>query len=144
MMIKGLKITPLNIIQTAGGDVMHAMKKSDAGFIQFGEAYFSKIEYHAVKAWKRHRSMTLNIVVPVGSVKFVILDDRMQDKPELKEVIISMENYCRITIPPMVWLGFQGLSKGNSVLLNIGDMEHDPKEVDRKTIMQIDYDWGLN
>jgi len=142
-MIKGLKITPLNIIQTAGGDVMHAMKKSDTGFIQFGEAYFSNIEYHAVKAWKRHHSMTLNLVVPVGRVKFVILDDRMQEKPELQEVIISMDNYCRITIPPMVWLGFQGLSKGNSVLLNIADMEHDPEEVDRKTITQIDYDWRL-
>ena len=123
---------------------MHAMKKSDAGFVQFGEAYFSIIECHAVKAWKRHHSMTLNLVVPVGRVKFVILDDRMQDKPELQEVIISMENYCRITIPPMVWLGFQGLSKGNSVLLNIADMEHDPEEVDRKTITQIDYDWRLN
>jgi len=143
-MIKGLKITPLDIIQTAGGNVMHAMKKSDAGFVQFGEAYFSIIECHAVKAWKRHHSMTLNLVVPVGRVKFVILDDRMQDKPELQEVIISMENYCRITIPPMVWLGFQGLSKGNSVLLNIADMEHDPEEVDRKTITQIDYDWRLN
>ena len=143
-MIKGLEITPLNIIQTPGGDVMHAMKKSDAGFVQFGEAYFSNIEYQAVKAWKRHHSMTLNLVVPVGRVKFVILDDRMQDKPELQEVIISMENYCRITIPPMVWLGFQGLSKGNSVLLNIADMEHDPEEVDRKTITQIDYDWRLN
>jgi len=143
-MIKGLKITPLDIIQTAGGNVMHAMKKSDTGFVQFGEAYFSNIEYQAVKAWKRHHSMTLNLVVPVGRVKFVILDDRMQDKPELQEVIISMENYCRITIPPMVWLGFQGLSKGNSVLLNIADMEHDPEEVDRKTITQIDYDWRLN
>jgi len=143
-MIKGLKVTPLDIIQTSGGNVMHAMKKSDTGFVQFGEAYFSNIEYQAVKAWKRHHSMTLNLVVPVGRVKFVILDDRMQDKPELQEVIISMENYCRITIPPMVWLGFQGLSKGNSVLLNIADMEHDPEEVDRKTITQIDYDWRLN
>jgi len=143
-MIKGLKVTPLDIIQTSGGNVMHAMKKSDTGFVQFGEAYFSIIECHAVKAWKRHHSMTLNLVVPVGRVKFVILDDRMQDKPELQEVIISMENYCRITIPPMVWLGFQGLSKGNSVLLNIADMEHDPEEVDRKTITQIDYDWRLN
>jgi len=27
--------------------------------------------------------------------------------------------------------------------LNIADMEHDPEEVDRKTITQIDYDWRL-
>jgi len=143
-MIRGLKVTPLDVFQTAGGDVMHAMKKSDVGFIKFGEAYFSNIEYHSVKAWKRHHNMTLNLVVPVGRVKFVILDDRMQDKPELQEIFISKDNYCRITIPPMVWLGFQGLSKGNSVLLNIADMEHDPDEVDRKAITEIDYDWRLS
>jgi len=31
-MIRGLKVTPLSIIQTEGGDVMYAIKKSDAGF----------------------------------------------------------------------------------------------------------------
>lgn len=142
-MIKGLKITPLDIIRTTGGDVMHAMRKSDAGFVNFGEAYFSNIEYNAIKAWKRHRSMTLNLVVPAGSVKFVIFDDRVKTQVERQEVIVSRENYCRITVPPMVWMGFQGLSKKGSILLNIADIEHDPKEVDRKAIEQIDYDWRM-
>jgi len=143
-MIKGLEITPLNIIQTPGGDVMHAMKKSDAGFVQFGEAYFSNIEYNIVKAWKRHQSMTLNLIVPIGSIKFVIFDDRAKVHTEMYEVVVSSENYCRITVPPMVWMGFQGLSEKGSVVLNIADMEHNPKEVDRKAIEHIDYDWRLS
>lgn len=143
-MIKGLTITPLDIIQTPGGDVMHAMKKSDIGFSQFGEAYFSNIEYNAVKAWKRHRNMTLNLIVPVGHIKFVIFDDRVKARTELQEIIVSTGNYCRITVPSMVWMGFQGLSKEGSVLLNIADIEHDPKEIDRKKIEQIDYDWRVS
>ena len=36
----------------------------------------------------------------------------------------------------MVWLGFQGLSSGRSILLNIANIVHDPLEVDKKTIEQ--------
>ena len=32
----------------------------------FEEAYFSLIDKDAVKAWKRHKTMTLNLVVPLG------------------------------------------------------------------------------
>ena len=42
----------------------------------------------------------------------------------------------------MVWLGFQGLSDDVSTLLNIANIEHNPKEVDRLKIDKIIYDWG--
>ena len=71
-------ITPLKIIQVPGGDVSHAMKISDPGFAGFGEVYFSNIEPGVVKAWKRHRQMTLNLVVSVGAIRFVMFDDRHQ------------------------------------------------------------------
>jgi len=124
--------------------VMHAIKKSDAGFNGFGEAYFSNIKYNAVKAWKRHQSMTLNLVVPVGVIKFVIFDDRDNDQIKLQEFIVSADNYCRITIPPMVWFGFQGLSEDGAILLNVANIEHDPDEVDRKPTKQINYNWSSN
>ena len=73
-MIKDLLITPLNIIDTPGGNVMHAMKGSDPGFVKFGEAYFSKVNPFEIKAWKRHKEMTLNLVVPQGKIRFVFCD----------------------------------------------------------------------
>ena len=51
-MIKDVLITPLDIIDTPDGNVMHAMRESDAGYIDFGEAYFSKI-----KSWNRKRNL---------------------------------------------------------------------------------------
>jgi hypothetical protein len=39
-MIEDLLITPLDIIETPGGNVMHVMREFDAGYTNFGEAYF--------------------------------------------------------------------------------------------------------
>ena len=43
---------------------MHGIKKNDTGYVGFGEVYFSYINPKAVKAWKKHNRMTLNLVVP--------------------------------------------------------------------------------
>jgi len=141
-MIKDLLITPLDIIETPGGNVMHAMKQIDTGFFGFGEAYFSEIKPGSIKAWKRHREMTLNLIVPLGKIKFVMFDDRKGTNNGFQEVIISKENYCRLTVPPMIWVGFKGLSSFKSILLNIASIPHNPKEVDKKEIDKIEFDWN--
>ena len=141
-MIDDVIITPLEIIETFGGNVMHAMKKTDLGYADFGEAYFSEIEKNKVKAWKRHRKMTLNLIVPLGKIKFVLFDDRKESNNRFQEVIISKENYCRLTVPPMIWVGFKGLSSFKSILLNIASIPHNPNEVDKKEIDKIQYDWS--
>jgi dTDP-4-dehydrorhamnose 3,5-epimerase len=141
--IEGVEITPLKIISLEGGDVLHAMKDSDVGFNGFGEAYFSIVEYGTVKAWKRHRSMTSNLIVPAGVVRFVMFDDyRKKDKSNLfEEITLSKENYCRLTVPPMVWFGFKGKGKNLNLVLNIADIKHDPMESDHKNIEEIEFDW---
>ena len=141
-MIDDVIITPLEIIETFGGNVMHAMKKTDLGYADFGEAYFSEIEKNKVKAWKRHREMTLNLIVPLGTIKFVMFDDRKGSNNMFQEVIISKENYCRLTVPPMIWVGFKGLSSFKSILLNIASIPHNPKEVEKKEIDKIQFDWS--
>jgi len=141
-MIEDLLITPLDIIETDGGSIMHAIKESSAGYIGFGEAYFSQIDKGTIRAWKRHREMTLNLVVPVGEIKFVLFDDRVVSNTQFQEVIISKDKYCRLTVPPMIWMGFKGQSDGDSMLLNIANIEHDQYEVDKKLIEQIEFNWG--
>jgi dTDP-4-dehydrorhamnose 3,5-epimerase len=142
-LIDDVTLTPLNVIPTPGGDVLHALKNNDVGFINFGEAYFSEIEYNKIKAWKRHTKMTMNLVVPIGKINVVLCDDRL-DQNEIKfhEVVMSRDNYMRLTIPPMIWVGFQGLNKVSSLLLNIADIPHDPEEVDNKEVNQFKYIWS--
>ncbi len=143
-MIKDVLITKLDVIDTPGGNVMHGMKETSIGYSGFGEAYFSQVNESAIKAWKRHKNMTLNLIVPVGKIKFVLFDDRDESNIRFQEIIISRDNYCRLTVPPMVWMGFQGLSSEESMLLNIANIEHDPGEVDRLEIDKINYDWSMS
>jgi dTDP-4-dehydrorhamnose 3,5-epimerase len=144
--IEGVMVTPLKIINVPGGDVLHAMKSSDPGYDGFGEAYFSTVELGATKAWKRHQKMTLNLVVPVGSVRFILFDDRSNASSYgwFQQVELSKEHYCRLTIPPMIWVGFQGIYDGVSTLLNIANIQHQVDEVDRKEMKEIEFDWELN
>ena len=141
-MIKDVLITKLDVIDIPKGNVMHGMKETSAGYAGFGEAYFSQVDGGAIKAWNRHKKMILNLVVPVGEIRFVLFDDREVSNSRFQEVIISKDNYCRLTVPPMIWMGLQGLSDNGSMLLNIANIEHNPNEVDKKNIEQIEFNWG--
>lgn len=141
--IDGVLLTPLEIIDTPGGNVLHGMKLDDPGYSGFGEAYFSIVESGIVKGWKRHRQMALNLVVPVGAVRFVIYDDRVVTTTYqmLQEVTLSKSNYQRLSVPPMVWMAFQGVDDQENILLNIASIRHDPREVDRKSVDEIPFVW---
>ncbi len=107
--------------------------------------HFSNIQFGVIKAWKRHRQMQLNLIIPIGRVKFVLFDDRNGvENSVFQEVILSPENYLRLTIPPLIWVGFQGLAKENSTLLNIASIEHSDEELDRRSLNDINYSWELS
>ena len=132
-------VTPLKRIPTVGGDVIHALKNSDDGFNGFGEVYFSWVEHGAIKAWKYHQHMTLNLVVPLGEVSFVF---HLKDQEKyFRTENIGEERYARLTVPPGIWFGFQGKASGKSLLMNVADIEHDPDEVLRKPVSNIFYKW---
>jgi dTDP-4-dehydrorhamnose 3,5-epimerase len=128
--IDGLLLRDLKIIPGELGNVLHAMKQSDAGFSGFGEAYFSTVNRNAVKGWKRHEVMTLNLIVPVGEIKFVIYDDRAgsRTKGMIDHILLSRHAYRRLTVPPGLWMAFKGIGDPESILLNIANIPHDPKE----------------
>lgn len=139
MILDSIIITPLKIIDVEGGNVFHVLKQSDAEFFGFGECYFSSINKNAIKAWKRHKKMTMNLVVPIGNVNFTFFSS---DLSKCKSIIAGENNYQRITVPPMTWFGFQGISEGNNLILNIADISHDPDEVERIDIKAIQYNWS--
>lgn len=134
-------VTQLKRIVTPGGDVLHALKASDPGFRCFGEAYFSWVAPGAVKAWKCHLRMTLNLVVPVGLVRFVFCDKEQQDV--FRAEVVGESRYVRLSVPPGIWFGFQGMGEAPSLLMNLADIEHDPDEVLRKTVSEFDFDWSV-
>jgi len=135
-MIKEVVLTPLRIIENPAGNVLHAMKQPEATFAGFGEAYFSTIEYNMVKGWKKHTKMVLNVVVPCGSILFVLFDARESSNTygEVMEVTLSKENYQRLTVPPGIWMAFKGVAKELNMLLNIASIPHDPEEAENLSL----------
>lgn len=138
MNLDQITVTKLDRIAVDGGDVLHAIKCTDKGYNKFGEAYFSIINVGAVKAWKLHKRMRLNLIVPVGQVKFVFISE---DKRTCREETIGISNYARLTVPPGIWFGFQGQASPCNLILNIADILHDPNEVERKDLEDFDYMW---
>ena len=119
-LIEGVQITPVKIIENPSGNIMHALKQHEGSFAGFGEAYFSTVLCDCIKGWKKHREMILNIVVPVGSIQFVLFDGRPGSKSymQLQELQLSPANYQRLTVPPGIWMAFKGQSRGLNMLLD--------------------------
>ena len=140
-MIDGVIITPLKVIKVDEGDIFHGIKSSDKGYIGFGEAYFSSINSGEIKGWKRHQKMTLNIIVPSGEIQFAMFDDRNKNEERLQNIVLSLNNYCRLTVPPMVWMAFKGLGHEKSLLLNIANIPHNPNESESKKLNEIEFTW---
>ena len=135
----GVILTPLKQIYHPKGDIFHAMKKSDIGFDGFGEAYFSTINQNDIKGWKKHTKMTLNIVVPVGNIEFVVYDENSKEFFSTK---LSHNNYQRLTLKAGLWMAFKGLDKYN-MLLNLASIEHDPNEAVNIELNEINYKWEI-
>ena len=132
-------ITQLSTFDVDGGRVMHGIKKNDTGYVGLGEVYFSYINPKAVKAWKKHNRMTLNLVVPLGKVRFVFCDPLNDGHYRVED--IGEDNYVRLTVPPGIWFGFQGIALQPSLVTNIADLQHDAAEVERQAVSSFDYQW---
>jgi dTDP-4-dehydrorhamnose 3,5-epimerase len=143
--IKGVVLTPLKVINVEEGDVFHAIKINDPGYVGFGEAYFSTVHAGVIKTWKRHSRMTLNLVVIRGLIRFVVHDDRPLS-PSLgmtAEYFVGLpNNYFRLTIPPGLWMSFQGMDTETSILLNVSNIAHDPAEADRVGKDDFAFNWS--
>ena len=144
-LIEGVIVTPLRQIVDERGSVMHMLRADSPVFQRFGEIYFSTVHPNVVKGWHRHSRMTLNYAVPHGSIRFVLYDDRPDSGTcgLIQEIIMGVENYCLVTVPPMIWNAFQGLGTATSIVANCATMPHDPSEIEREDPFRnsIPYRW---
>ena len=146
-MIDGVKITPLKQILDERGKIMHMLRCDAEGFAGFGEIYFSCVHPGAIKGWHIHKEMVLNYAVPHGNIKFVLYDDRpgSPTRGELQEIFLGPDNYCLVTVPPMVWNGFKGIGQEMAIVANCSSIPHRADEIDRMDPFDpsIPYDWAL-
>ena len=139
-MIEEIVVTHLKRIHVHNGDVLHGMKKTDDGYSDFGEIYFSYILKDKIKAWKIHKKMTLNLIVPFGSMRFNFIQLNSEELIDKRmEITVSSDNYCRITVPPNIIFGFKGIGKHASIVANIADITHSDDEVKKIDINEFEF-----
>jgi dTDP-4-dehydrorhamnose 3,5-epimerase len=124
-MKESIGLTPLRRISHPKGDILHALKASEPDCGQFGEAYFTLVNGGETKGWKRHQRMKMNLVVPVGMVRFHIHDTESATTTVFD---LGRENYARLSVPPGYWMAFTGLTADINLVLNLASIEHDPEE----------------
>lgn len=100
------------------------LKATDPHFETFGEIYFSTVLPGAVKAWHLHRTKTINLAVPIGTVKAVV----WKPGSEPWETLLGRETYGLLTIYPDAWYGFQGLGDTEALIANCATEPYDAAE----------------
>lgn len=144
-MINGVIQSSLKQFHDDRGKVMHMLRVTDAHFKGFGEVYFSWIYPDIIKAWHKHEKMIMNYAVPIGSIKVVLYDDRVESPSfgEFNEFYMNSENYYLLTIPNGIWYGFKVVGDKSAMIVNCSTIPHDPQEILRISPFDslIPYSW---
>jgi dTDP-4-dehydrorhamnose 3,5-epimerase len=91
--------------------------------------------------------MVLNYAVVHGNIKFVLYDDR-PDSPtrgEVQELFMGPDNYCLVSVPPLVWNGFKGYGQEMAIVANCSSIPHREDEIDRLDPFDpsVPYNWDI-
>ena len=140
MNLKQVQLSKCKNIYNQKGNLKKLLDLESKSFLSFGEIYLTKIKYRNIKGWKSHKKMNSNIFLLSGKVMFIIVEIK---KKEIKfhEYILSMKTNDHIFIPKNKFFSFYGLSKTQSVLLNLSSIKHDTNETVEKNLDYFEYKW---
>ncbi len=137
-MIKNkLLINKFPVIKNKDGSIYKLVDTSHFKKKKISESYISTIKKNSVKAWKYHKKNTLNLFVIKGKVIFVIFTNG-----KFYKYVVDDLSFSRLTIPNKMWYGFMGLNSKESKILCFTDFAHNEKEMLRKNIDEIYFNWG--
>lgn len=145
-MIEGVKISKRYVFKDSRGEVKHIMKPTDDNFKMFGEVYSSSIKPGIIKGWSLHKKMTINYTVIRGSIKFVLFDSREGSKTinQKQEIVLDSSNYVSVSVPPLIWNGFQCIGIKKAYVINFTDYPHSKSEIIKMDPHEkdiINYNW---
>ena len=146
-MIDGVRIKKLKIIPDDRGRLMEIFRCDDEAFKKFGQVYMTTVYKDVVKAWHYHKIQTDNFACVRGKISLGLYDAR-EKSPTFKKtqsIIMSLDEPVLVTIPPMVFHGFKGLSEEESIVINTPTEPYNYKTPDEYRIdafeNDIPFDW---
>jgi len=145
--IEGVNVKRLKIIPDDRGRLMEIFRSDDKTFQKFGQVYMTTVYNGVVKAWHYHKLQTDNFVCVRGKIRLGLYDAREKSPTYKKtqEFIMSLEEPTLISIPPLVYHGFKGLSEEESTVINTPTEPYNHKNPDEHRIdafeNDIPFDW---
>lgn len=135
-MIHGVVLSPLQRFTNDQGTVSRMLRVTDPVFSTFGEVYFSSVPAGMKKDWRLHTSLTMNLAVPIGMVRFVLFDPREGSPTHgaVTEFEIGDDNYQLLTVPNGIWMTFANQGAMVALIANCATEPHDPNEAMRRSI----------
>ena len=145
--IQDVKVIPLKQILDERGKIMHMLKCTDTHFKEFADINFAISFPGVIRAWHKRKTMTSNIAVIFGKVKWVLFDDR-KDSPTngcLDEYFLGEGNYFLLQIPPNIVSGYKTIGTSQSIVANCTDETHsDDGKINIDPFSNdIPYNWDL-
>jgi len=122
-------------IKNYKGEIFKILKSSDEEFNGFGEIYISNVKRGEIKAWKKHLRMTCILIPISGQTKVVVYD-----KKYFHVFKLDSKKKKKLIIPPNTIFGFSTI-KDDSSIMNIANIEHDPKESINYDLQEFKYNW---
>ena len=146
-MINDVEITILKNVCDERGRIMHMLKSTDRNFEKFGEIYFSIAYPGVIKGWHEHTKQIQNYCVIEGMIKLVMFDNRQDSTTykKIQELFIGDENYCLVTIPTGIIMGYKCIGSKKSILANCSTLPHDPTEMISYEPLgeKVPYNWEI-
>ena len=69
--------------------------------------------------------------------------EKSKTRGKIQELILTPNNYCLVTVPPLIWNGFKGEAERSSIVANCATLPHRDDEIIRKPALDksIPYNW---
>lgn len=122
-----IKIIRNKIIKSNSGKIFKYIDKNKSYFKKFGEVYVNILESKKNVDWIFHKKCQCLLLVIVGKIKFIT--KKRNNKKNI--VILDAKKNQLVVIPPKTWFSFSSITS-KSILLNLIDKPHDPKETIRE------------
>lgn len=145
--IEGVSFVPRRVIPSAQGEVRHVLKNTDPEYsidaLPFGEAYLSILFPDFRKDWKLHSRCVSRLAVLVGSIEFALYDMRETSPTcgQFDRITVGETQHGLLVIPAGVAATWRNVSEGNTMILNIATMPHDPNESKIIPFEEISFVW---
>ncbi len=146
-MIEGVVVKPLKWIPDERGRLMEVLRADDALFERFGQVYVTTVFQGIVKGWHYHKQQTDHFACVAGMIKLVLYDNRSASttKGETNEFFLGIYQPLLVKVPPLVLHGFQGVSDGESIVMNVPTYPYQHQQPDEYRVdpqsAEVPYDW---